>query len=205
MERVLCRIVEAVAFVHERDIIHRDLKPENVVMDSAVKDARPFLIDFGISKDLSITASTSRAIAGSVAYLAPEMLLLNAAAGGNATVSTKVDMYALGVIFYQVSGNVLFTVVAMYVLCQFYSLRNLQMLFDGDYGLPTRLDTAQADMLRNLSTFGEDGFAILTTALLSIDPEKRPSARDVLERVTGIHRASSKAEDALHTTEIEKR
>ena len=82
---------------HEQGIIHRDLKPENIMLqrlsngEDLVK-----LIDFGIAtvKDSQIaTAKERTAVAGTVAYMAPEQLL------GKPTFRS--DIYALGVIAYE--------------------------------------------------------------------------------------------------------
>ncbi len=91
--RTLC---EAVHFAHRHAIVHRDLKPSNVLVteDGAVK-----LLDFGISKHLENVDSpvdqTQTALRlMTPAYAAPEQIRGD-------PVGTSADIYALGVILYE--------------------------------------------------------------------------------------------------------
>jgi serine/threonine-protein kinase len=87
------QMCSALHYAHEHGVVHRDLKPSNLmVTDSgAVK-----LTDFGIAKDLDKTAltATGRTL-GTAAYMAPEQIR------GTPEVSHKTDLYALGVVLYQ--------------------------------------------------------------------------------------------------------
>ena len=81
----------------EQDIIHRDLKPANIIRK---KDGRCIIVDFGLSKDTTSalgTATSSGAFKGTPAYSAPEVSL------GSQEVTKATDVFALGVIFYEVN------------------------------------------------------------------------------------------------------
>ena len=85
----------AVTEAHRLGIVHRDLKPSNVLLAA---DGTPKVTDFGLVKwvkhDGGLTATES--ILGSPSYMAPEQ------AGGHATaVGPAADVYALGVILYE--------------------------------------------------------------------------------------------------------
>eukprot|EP00300_Choanocystis_sp_HF-7_P025700 c2780_g1_i2.p1 GENE.c2780_g1_i2~~c2780_g1_i2.p1 ORF type:complete len:339 (-),score=78.46 c2780_g1_i2:102-1118(-) len=90
--RVFCRqLLDAIAYMHDRNVVHRDLKPENIIY--ATEDANsPFKItDFGfaeVMKDKKLTASC-----GTPEYVAPEILL------GKPYTQT-VDLWSFGVIVY---------------------------------------------------------------------------------------------------------
>lgn len=93
--RIVRQICNGLAEAHQQGIVHRDLKPENVMMDSAgvVK-----LMDFGLARFLT-TDSTTTAVAGTPAYMAPEQAL------GLAT-DHRADIYSLGLMFYEmVTGS----------------------------------------------------------------------------------------------------
>lgn len=90
-------ICAAVEFAHRNLVVHRDLKPSNILVDAR---GEPKLLDFGIAKLLqdedpsraTVTATALRAM--TPAYAAPEQIL-------GQPVSTATDVYALGVIFYE--------------------------------------------------------------------------------------------------------
>ena len=78
-------------------IVHRDLKPNNVLL--SFNDCGDIIIkisDFGFAKEITTTVSDID-IAGTRPYMAPELFSKN--------VSAKSDIYAVGVIFYQLLTN----------------------------------------------------------------------------------------------------
>lgn len=92
-----CSIVDAVGHAHEKGVIHRDLKPGNIVVDA---DGRPRILDFGLAKleDTSIASTLTHSgdFVGTIAYASPEQL-----EGQPDGVTTRSDVYALGVIGYE--------------------------------------------------------------------------------------------------------
>ena len=104
--RLLQVLAEGVQHFHRHGIIHRDLKPENVL----VAADGPKIIDFGIAKRLeegeeSTGGTVDGALIGTPEYMAPEQ-----AAGRVREVDIRTDVYALGVIGYQLlSGKLPFT------------------------------------------------------------------------------------------------
>jgi serine/threonine protein kinase len=110
------RIAEALDAFHERRLVHRDLKPANVILDPR-GNGRLTLVDLGLVKDLSGPggkASTHpMALRGTPGYLAPEQVpawVLSGAgvqaSGDKAMVDARVDIYALGVILYEMLAGV---------------------------------------------------------------------------------------------------
>ena len=96
-------ICGAVQHAHQKGIIHRDLKPTNILVESHDGKAVPKVIDFGLAKattGLQLTEHSLFTAFGSVMgtplYMAPEQATFNAV-----DVDTRADIYALGVILYE--------------------------------------------------------------------------------------------------------
>lgn len=91
------RVCEAVAAAHRSGVVHRDLKPSNILVSP---EGLPKVLDFGLAKLMQEgegTLQTERGrIAGTIAYMSPEQ-----ARGENDAVDTRTDVYALGVILYE--------------------------------------------------------------------------------------------------------
>ncbi len=98
---LVAQVADAIAHAHQRGVVHRDLKPGNILVDSS---GQPKVLDFGVARitrregeaivsDASMATATGQVI-GTLAYMSPEQLT-----GGQ--VDTRSDVYALGVILYQ--------------------------------------------------------------------------------------------------------
>lgn len=85
----------AVDYAHQQGIIHRDLKPANILMFGP-RD--PKITDFGLAKDLQSSHGPTRTgdIMGTPAYMSPEQ-----ASGATGIIGPATDIYALGVILYE--------------------------------------------------------------------------------------------------------
>jgi serine/threonine-protein kinase len=98
--RVLVLLCNAVSLAHARGILHRDLKPENVMIGSF---GEVYLVDWGIAVTTRDdptgrfpSAADAKDIAGTPAYMAPEML------GAIGKLSDRTDVYLLGAILHEI-------------------------------------------------------------------------------------------------------
>jgi serine/threonine protein kinase len=100
--RLFQLITEAVAYAHSRGVIHCDLKPDNVMLTI---EGQPILTDFGIAKLISGERFTSSDdILGTPHYMSPEQ------GTGRWKIDARTDVYALGVILYELTtGHLPFT------------------------------------------------------------------------------------------------
>src|SRR5579884_2778561 len=99
---VLLRLLDALDYAHRQRVVHRDLKPSNVLLGPG---EWPLLADFGIAKLAESTAvlTHSGGLVGTPEYMAPEQC------EGRA-VDARTDLYAMGVILYEVlTGRLPFT------------------------------------------------------------------------------------------------
>lgn len=98
--RLLLQVSNAVSLAHARGIVHRDLKPENVMIG---RFGEVYVVDWGIAVSVRDDptgrlplASEAAELAGTPAYMAPEML------GGMGRVSERTDVYLLGAVLYEI-------------------------------------------------------------------------------------------------------
>jgi len=102
--RIFLSICQAVAYCHSRRILHRDLKPENIIVG---KFGEVLILDWGLAEymdqpdqekeEIPSSPHLTRPgkVVGTLAYLAPERVQSEPA-------SEQTDLYALGVILYQI-------------------------------------------------------------------------------------------------------
>lgn len=117
--RLMLPICDAVLHAHQHGIIHRDLKPGNILVSEAATSNRvresdsternddrvigqPKILDFGIARirgaddSLQTLATQTGDIVGTIPYMSPEQT-----SGSRQTVDERTDVYALGVILYE--------------------------------------------------------------------------------------------------------
>jgi serine/threonine protein kinase/tetratricopeptide (TPR) repeat protein len=95
-------VCQALQHAHQKGIIHRDVKPSNVLV--CMQDGKPVakVIDFGVAKAMSqrLTEGTVYtefgAVVGTLEYMAPEQAEVSPLG-----VDTRADVYALGVLLYE--------------------------------------------------------------------------------------------------------
>jgi serine/threonine protein kinase len=97
VRRVLREVADALAYAHGRGVIHRDIKPDNILLDK--ESGRAMVTDFGIARAIQEGADsrlTATGVAiGTPAYMSPEQ------AAGDREIDGRTDLYALGVVAYQ--------------------------------------------------------------------------------------------------------
>jgi predicted Ser/Thr protein kinase len=95
MVAVFRQVAEGIHAAHRLGLVHRDIKPSNVLLARGDEGWRPYVVDFGIARELSGPQVTATgALIGTPAYMAPEQVR-----GGD--VDRRTDVYGLGVTMYQ--------------------------------------------------------------------------------------------------------
>lgn len=96
---IVRRVADALSYAHHKGVIHRDIKPANIFM---VGRTQPRVLDFGIARIRQVGSEASNDglsrfgdfVGGSPYYMAPEQIRRE-------PVDRRVDVYALGVILYE--------------------------------------------------------------------------------------------------------
>ena len=163
-KRVLIEVADALASAHKNGFVHRDVRPENVLCDKE-KD-RVLLSDFGLAGILPQGRDTDPRLTrvgetiGTTGYLSPEQLR-----GEDPTEGT--DIYALGLLGYEVLTG------------------------EGPFAAKGKVDLNLAHLRsepRHLSALRPEvdaGLSDLLARCLSKNPEKRPSARYIVQALRG--------------------
>ncbi len=109
--RIVERLARAIHYAHQRDVVHRDLKPANILLKESgtrgqepeawsqgVDSWIPMITDFGLAKRLEGGHGLTQTgqVLGTPAYMAPEQ-----ASGRTKEIGPLSDVYALGVILYE--------------------------------------------------------------------------------------------------------
>ncbi len=156
------RITEAICAgldaAHKLGVVHRDLKPANVLLatDGAIK-----LMDFGLAKpergeeDLTQSGAT----VGSFRYMAPEQIL-------NQPVDARTDLYALGILMYQMTtGTLPFTASSE---------------GGGEFEIMEKQVRQMPEPPHKLNPSLPRAMSELIMSLLAKDPEDRPASCEVV-------------------------
>lgn len=99
---LVTQVCSALQHAHSKGVIHRDIKPSNVLVSTIGDTPAPKIIDFGIAKATTarLTEKTVftefRQMIGTPEYMSPEQ-----AGESNEDVDTRTDVYAVGVLLYE--------------------------------------------------------------------------------------------------------
>ncbi|WCJ17600.1 Calcium-dependent protein kinase [Euphorbia peplus] len=151
---VVRQIAKGLDALHRADIVHRDLKPENCLFLNEKDDSTLKIMDFGLS---SVEEFTDPVVGlfGSIDYVSPEALL-------QGRITSKSDMWSLGVILYiLLSGYPPFIAQS--------NQQKQQMIMAGEFSFYEKT-------WKNITSSARQ----LISDLLQVDPDRRPSAQDVL-------------------------
>ncbi len=158
--RLAAEVGRGLAAAHAVGVVHRDLKPENVL----VTEDRVVLTDFGIARiadDGGVEVMRTGTVVGTPAYMAPEQL-------ENRAVDGRTDVYALGVILFELLAR--------------------RLPFEGQtaFSMAAARLTNDAPDVRTFAAETPEGVAELVREMLVRRREDRPDAPTVVDRIDGL-------------------
>lgn len=156
--RLVAEIAENLHVAHEQGFVHRDIKPSNILVDY---HGKPHITDFGIAitPDEIIGRDLSRS--GTLPYMAPEQV-----AGEVQLIGSRTDIYALGVVLYELlTGKLPYPARTSIALREQILLRPPVALRGLDKTVPARLE---AICLRCLAKHPDDRFSSAADLALAL-------------------------------------
>jgi len=85
---IAIQVARGLAEAHARNIVHRDIKPSNIII---TRQNQVKIVDFGLARVLTASATQSLSSSGTAAYMAPEQVL-------GKPLDPRTDLWALGVV-----------------------------------------------------------------------------------------------------------
>jgi cell division cycle 2-like protein len=183
VKTLLRQLVSGVGYLHENFIMHRDLKTSNILLNNrgGLKIA-----DFGMARQIPPPSAPLTQLVVTLWYRAPELLL------GTKDYGTEVDMWSIGCIFGELvtkepilaGKNEVDELSLIFSLCGLPS----EKTWPAFYRLPNAKSLKMPRDHRNAPGFNRAKFPFLTasgidllSSLLSLNPDDRPSAKEVLK------------------------
>ena len=160
------RVATALGAAHRRGIVHRDLKPGNVVLAGDALE-RAKIVDFGLATfPAAIRATSSGAVLGTPAYMAPEQ------ARGVREIDARADVFALG--------------------CVLHECLTGRPAYDGHHVMAVLVKIVFEDVprLRDLGRRVPPALDDLIARMLAKDPAARPADGDEVALLLGVLEAS---------------
>ncbi|KAI9690954.1 MAG: putative serine/threonine-protein kinase iks1 [Bathelium mastoideum] len=168
-------ITSGLNYLHVNGYIHRDLKPSNCLLHNDGHKTRLLVSDFGEVQSVNMNRRSTGAT-GTISYCAPEVLRRESPAGPFGNFTTKSDIFSLGMI--------------VYFMCFGRSpYINADDLHEENEDLEQLRDEISAwagfgDERRTRDDLPEKLYHFLRR-LLSVDPQERPSAEEILLAIKG--------------------
>lgn len=161
---ILIQVCDSLAEAHQAGLMHRDIKPANIVpMPAGAGGDFAKVVDFGLAQPLDPASRSLSSIAGTPAYMAPEVL-------SGAAADARSDLYSLGcVACWLLTGRTVFEAATAPRMMQAHLMRAPAPLAPrAPYPVPAELEAA-------------------VMACLEKDPARRPaSAREFASRLQAL-------------------
>ncbi|HEY1954992.1 MAG TPA: AAA family ATPase [Polyangiaceae bacterium] len=156
LRAALAQLARGLAALHAAGKVHRDVKPTNVLVEGEPDAPRVVIVDFGLVTDGDASQLAGEAIAGTIAYMAPEQ--------AEGAVGPAADWYAVGAMLYEaLTGQVPF--------------------FGSAYEVLTTKRTAEPPRPRAIAPDAPEDLDALCTDLLKASPDARPKEEEILARL----------------------
>lgn len=164
--KIILMILAGVEYMHSKGVVHRDVKPENIILqfDKDGNVVGCVFVDFGFANDARNMQNTT---VGTLLYMSPEVMVTSEPK------SSALDIWALGMILYE-------------MLCGTTLVNNSKNQYDF-YRKTMQLMGNPLQPPKEMSGITDPIIALIWDVIKSClvtDQTKRPSAKDLIERLS---------------------
>nr|XP_027198041.1 calcium-dependent protein kinase 3-like [Dermatophagoides pteronyssinus] len=152
VKEIMQQALRAICYIHDRNIAHKDLKPDNILFADKDLHSSIKIIDFGLSERFNPSCPVSQNAAGTILFMAPELF--------HKQVTVKCDIWSLGCLMYYLLTN-----RHPFTGRTHAEIKNCIMRKEPSFSYYRHLSVRAVNLM---------------TMMLTKNPARRPSARDLL-------------------------
>ncbi|MBA2544161.1 MAG: HEAT repeat domain-containing protein, partial [Deltaproteobacteria bacterium] len=194
---ILEQTLRALKAAHDKGFVHRDLKPDNIWLKTVDGGVQVKLLDFGIAKLVGSDSPKEKltqtgSVMGTPHYMSPEQI------NGSKDIDNRTDIYAMGVITYEMFAGVTpFVGETLQAIMTGHLFKEPPRLADipADLGVPGPIAEIIDRMLVKDAAARYQNVADVIADLRDVNKQRQPAMAETLSRTAPLRKGEPSIED----------